>query len=241
MASGTNNSILGNALYAGTAAAIDLNRNGPTVNDAGDGDGGANGTQNFPVIQSARSSGGIAIFAATLDSRSNTTFRVEFFSSPLNQSTNLASALLFLGATNVTTAADGKVAFTFAASSFAPAGHMVTATATDPDGNTSELSPCVLLGGAPYVARPVGSLGHDLGQGNDMNNRGDVTGFANGGDGLYTHAFLCTNGVMTDLGTLGGNESNGLGINDAGDVVGWAEISPGVTRAFLYRNGQRAY
>lgn len=252
VASGTGNSILGNTIYAVTGPAIDLNRNGPTKNDPGDADGGANLTQNYPLLTAARSSGGGAQIDGSLDSAANETYRLEFFSSPYCLtvsplsllSINYANALYFLGATNVTTDASGKTNFSFTSSWPVPAGHLVTATATDSDGNTSEFSPCILLGAYQYVFKPVGSLGNELGQGNDMNNRGEVTGFANTGDGTLTHAFLYSGGQMIDLGVLGGRFSDGLAINDLGDVVGWTQLAnsdsnnPNDHHAMLYHNGQ---
>ena len=52
-----------------------------------------------------------------------------------------------------------------------------------------------------------------------------------------THAFLYSNGTMTDLGTLGGLSSDPYDINDNGQVVGFAELTDGQQHAFLYSNG----
>ena len=48
------------------------------------------------------------------------------------------------------------------------------------------------------------------------------------------HAFLYSNGTMTDLGTLGGNDSEGNAINRTGQVAGWSNNKVGVTDAFLW-------
>ena len=53
-----------------------------------------------------------------------------------------------------------------------------------------------------------------------------------------THAFICQNGVMTDLGDLpgGGDFSLAFGINNAGQVVGYSGAATSQS-AFLWQNG----
>jgi probable HAF family extracellular repeat protein len=50
------------------------------------------------------------------------------------------------------------------------------------------------------------------------------------------HAFLWSNGTMTDLGTLGGLDSQGNAINDLGEVVG-SSSTASATSAFTDQNG----
>src|SRR5579864_2466778 len=74
-----------------------------------------------------------------------------------------------------------------------------------------------------------------------INASGQVVGGSNlpGDIRNYTsHAFLYSNGTMTDLGTLGGTSSYANGINDSGQVVGVSSL-PGDSayHAFLYNNG----
>jgi len=53
-----------------------------------------------------------------------------------------------------------------------------------------------------------------------------------------THAFVYTNGLMTDLGTLGGDFSGASGINNRGEIVGLSDIAnQGADHPFLYNHG----
>ncbi len=97
-----------------------------------------------------------------------------------------------------------------------------------------------------YTVTDLGSLGYGVSRGLAINNNGQVTGYSYTGatvpssgccGNCYSkpvpcvahlfHAFLYSNGTMTDLGTLGGNYSQGLAINLSGTVVGWADTSTG--------------
>ena len=85
-----------------------------------------------------------------------------------------------------------------------------------------------------------------------MNNQGQVVGYMDvvvQGFSV-THAFLYSNGTITDLGTLGGKNSQATAINNSGIVVGWSETGstatpiPGsinaytISHAFRYSAGQ---
>ncbi len=142
---GTGNTVLGNSIYGSRIQGINTDNEGVAPNDDDDIDVGANNRQNYPVITDADS----AVFAntdiqGTLSSTPNTTYRIEFFSSPASDEANHANDLeegrQFLGATSVTTNGAGDAAFSgdFAASGLD--GGYATATATDPFGNTSEFS-----------------------------------------------------------------------------------------------------
>jgi len=93
-----------------------------------------------------------------------------------------------------------------------------------------------LVATAVYSVTDLGNLGGSYSYGNAINNTGQVTGYSDTPSGI--HAFLYSNGQMTDLGTLDASgspnaESRGNAINNAGQVTG---VSNG--RAFLYSDGQ---
>src|SRR5262249_58466916 len=54
------------------------------------------------------------------------------------------------------------------------------------------------------------------------------------------HAFVWSNGTMTDLGTLGsGNFSAGIAINSSGEVAGWSDTNADVGQEAAVWNGQK--
>ncbi|HEU4389479.1 MAG TPA: hypothetical protein VFV34_16870, partial [Blastocatellia bacterium] len=149
------NRISGNSIHSNTGVitgdglGIDLNKSpnevdaqdGVTPNDAGDGDTGANDLQNFPVLASVATSGAVTTIQGTLNSTPNATFTIEFFSNSDCDPTGFGEGETYIGSTTVATNGAGNGSFS---ASFAAVGCLsVTATATDPDGNTSEFSNCI--------------------------------------------------------------------------------------------------
>ncbi|MDA2929353.1 right-handed parallel beta-helix repeat-containing protein [Acidobacteria bacterium AH-259-O06] len=145
--SGTGNAILSNSIFSNAGLGIDLGDpvdlrpDGVTNNDAGDGDTGPNNLQNFPVLTSATAD--TSIIEGTLNSTPNTTFTLDFFSSSACDSSGFGEGEALLGSTMVTTNGSGKTTFTVAFPDTVAAGQFITATATDPNENTSEFSQCV--------------------------------------------------------------------------------------------------
>ena len=139
---GTGNAIIGNSIFNNQQLGIDFAFNGVTPNDSTDPDVGPNNLQNFPVITSATSSGGNATIAGTLNSTPSTQFTIEFFANPACDASGNGEGQTFLGRTQVTTAADGNASFNVTLATSQATG-AVTATATDPAGNTSEFSACL--------------------------------------------------------------------------------------------------
>jgi hypothetical protein len=124
--SGTGNDVSGNSTFSNGGLGIDLNKDGVTANDAGDVDSGPNNLQNFPVLASAATSSSATTVKGTLNSTTNASFTIEFFSNPAGGD----EGETFLGGQSVTTNASGNVSFTFQPQSKVAAGRNITATAT---------------------------------------------------------------------------------------------------------------
>jgi uncharacterized repeat protein (TIGR01451 family)/CSLREA domain-containing protein len=132
--------ILSNSIYSNGKLGIDLKGNGPTANDTGDADEGDNNLQNFPVITSVNNTGASITITGTLNSRPSSTYRLEFFDNIAFDSSNFGEGRRFIGFTNVITSSGGNVSFTVTFQVAVPLTHVITATATDSLGNTSEFS-----------------------------------------------------------------------------------------------------
>jgi uncharacterized repeat protein (TIGR01451 family)/CSLREA domain-containing protein len=144
IADGTGNSILSNELFSNGGLGINLGPGGVTANDIGDGDSGANNLQNFPIITSATTlaTGGLRI-QGTLNSTASTNFTLQFFVNATCDPTGNGEGMMLLGAQNVATNGAGNVSFTVDVAATLPPGSPITSTATNPQGSTSEFSPCV--------------------------------------------------------------------------------------------------
>lgn len=138
---GTGNAILSNSIFSNVGLGIDLHPDGVTPNDVGDTDTGSNNLQNFSVLTSAIS--GSTVIEGMLNSSPNTEFRIEFFANTASDPSGYGEGETFLGFTNVTTNGSGDASFTVTLPTTIPEGQFVTATATNPSGNTSEFSPCI--------------------------------------------------------------------------------------------------
>jgi len=164
IASGSDTAIVGNGIYANSKNGIDLNYDNVTPNDPGDGDGGPNRLQNFPVIVSANTAGGATTVAGYLSSTPNTWFHIEFFScqycnaGPPN---DYGEGQVYLGYVNVPTDGSGYAGF---GPPVGPVqgGQFVTATATKIIGatpaETSEFSQCRQVTGNVDVTPPSVSI-----------------------------------------------------------------------------------
>jgi hypothetical protein len=146
---GTGNAVRSNSIFSNAGLGIDLDANGVTLNDNCDGDSGGNNLQNFPVILGSGHTGSTITIQGTLNSTANSTFSLDFFLNNTCDSFGFGEGAIYIGTSTVTTddscLANFFVTFTAAVST----GQVVTATATDPTGNTSEFSLCSFPTAAP--------------------------------------------------------------------------------------------
>ncbi len=103
---------------------------GVTANDLGDMDTGPNDLQNFPVLQSIVATDHGTVINATINSKPNTTYQVEFFSSSQVDASGHGEGEVYLGLWGGRTDAQGDVDILFDPYITVPDGHYVTATAT---------------------------------------------------------------------------------------------------------------
>ena len=115
---------------------------GVTPNDAPD----ADGVQNFPLLTSAVPTGGTTAVAGQLSSGASKTYTVTLYSNAACDATGFGEGQTLLGHAQVLTDVGGNAVFSIPVGSSLPVGSFVTATATAPDGSTSELSQCVSVG-----------------------------------------------------------------------------------------------
>jgi parallel beta-helix repeat protein len=199
----TANAILGNQIFGNGRLGIDLAPAGVNPNDAGDLDEGANEQQNAPYLSGIRWNGATEI-SGTLESAANSSYRIEFFSSETPDASGYGEGQSFLGATNVLTDSAGTALFIFQFPAMLPCESFVTATATDPLGNTSEFSeaipfaegrsgkPVILVDGQSFSGQEVMVTNSATVEIQSPHQDGAVSFTLNGIEQLYTGPFPVT-------------------------------------------------
>jgi hypothetical protein len=153
LSTSTENTLRFNSIYANGQLGIDLNGDNVTPNDGvGDPDTGANNLQNFPVLSTADAVTGK--INGSLTSKASLSYNVDFYRSESCDGSNYGEGQDYLGTQLVTTNAAGSVTFVATLGGF-NGGNYITATATDPLGNTSEFSACILAAGQAPTPTPT--------------------------------------------------------------------------------------
>ncbi len=149
------NAILSNLIYSNAKLGIDLGGDGVTPNHTGGLIPGPNGFENFPVLTSAVTSSPNTVINGSLNAAASETFTIQFFANTTADPSGFGQGQIFVGSISVKTDSSGNATFkaTFKVA-FSP-GLFVSATATDPNGNTSEFSQDIALTlSTPTVSSP---------------------------------------------------------------------------------------
>ena len=154
--------IRGNRIFDNRYLGIDLlgGRAGGSVtpNDPGDLDGGPNANQNFPIITDVGVTGAGTDVSGYLDSTPSTTFDIDFFAGPTCSifPTGFQQGERYISSLTLATDASGRVDFLTTVPYQLQPGESMTATATDPQGRTSEFSQRLILSIDPRSGPPEG-------------------------------------------------------------------------------------
>ena len=136
---GTGNVVSRNSIFSNGGLGIDLGGDGVTLNDPGDTDTGPNNLQNFPVLTSAGVVSGQLVVQGTIDTPSPQTVVIELFANPVpvpgGDPSGYGEGKVFLGTAAPSTSGSFTVVLPAVAS-----GTLISATATDAAGDTSEFA-----------------------------------------------------------------------------------------------------
>ena len=232
----TRAAIINNSIYANGLIGIDLGENGVTLNDAGDGDGGANEQLNFPQLVSARALASNQLhYNVTLDTLAAANgYRVEFFGSSAADSTGYGEGERYLGHVDFTHAG-GAQSYAGTLTTLVPVtkGDVITTTTTRRTVGggwdmTSEFSAVATAEGVAQLAVTVNSEVFDPQPGNFFATPGN--------DMLLTTTVSNVGTGSTDADSIFAVivlDPNHAFLNDVlpgfGEVVGFSTSAPALT------------
>jgi uncharacterized repeat protein (TIGR01451 family) len=146
-ASNQQGTFLSNSIFGNANGGISFANAYPTANhpnEQGVPSPAPNDFQNYPVLSSATTDGTTTEVLGSLNAGANTTYTLQFFASPQADSRGFGQGQALLDTRTVTTGTRGSdandVIFEFIVSKAVQPGWVISATATDPDGNTSEFA-----------------------------------------------------------------------------------------------------
>jgi len=145
---GMNNRFYKNSIFDNAHLGINLETHefgGVTFNDDLDADEGTNGLQNFPDLTSAAVVGAQTTIVGVLKSKPSTAYTIEVSANPSCGTFLYGEGSFPLLQSSVTSDASGNAPFTITLPYAIPRGWVITSTATDPGGSTSEYSRCVVV------------------------------------------------------------------------------------------------
>ncbi len=133
------NSIRGNSIYLNGNLGINFGGGWPLANHVGIVTSGPNLLQNAPEIASF-TNGGTTNVQGSLSANPNSTYTVDFYANDVIDANYYGEGQEWIGAIQVTTDGAGNASFNANLTTPTAFGAIVTSTATDMNGNTSEFS-----------------------------------------------------------------------------------------------------
>jgi uncharacterized repeat protein (TIGR01451 family) len=156
--------IVSNSIHDNAGLGINLG-NGPTPNHQPGSGPGPNDFQNYPILSAPVSNGQSTTLSGTLLGQPSSAYTVQVFWSPQADPSGFGEGQHLLSTFTVSTDSHGNASFSPSLPS-SPPGAVLSATATDSAGNTSEFSPDVQIQGVTDIAvtlvatpSPVGAGG----------------------------------------------------------------------------------
>jgi Bacterial Ig-like domain (group 3)/Right handed beta helix region len=141
----TGNTLSANSIYSNQTLGIDLGDTGvPLMNNAEGLQIGPNHLLNYPVLTSASASSTNTTITGSLTATADQTFTIQFFSNTAAEPSSYGQGQTYIGTTTVSTDSSGHANFTFVAQSNV-GGQLLSATATDAAGDTSEFAKNILV------------------------------------------------------------------------------------------------
>jgi hypothetical protein len=150
--------IRGNSIHDNEQLGIAFTGAMPTANDPGDVDTGSNDMQNFPILRSIVHGASSTEIVGKFDSAASTTYTLDFYANPgcTRFPRDFDEGETYLGSSQITTDASGHKDFDITLPVSTVADARITATATDPLGNTSEFSQRIIFSMTPSYGDPAG-------------------------------------------------------------------------------------
>lgn len=146
---GTGHRIRGNSIFSNAEIGINLEGGNEgsngfriTANDSCDADTGSNNLQNYPALTGATSAAGSTTITGTLNSTASLAYSLDFFHSPACDPYGNGEGRTYIGSATVNTDGSCNAPVSVTLPVGIAAGGVITATATDAQGNTSEFSAC---------------------------------------------------------------------------------------------------
>ena len=136
---GNNNQVLGSAIFANAGGGIVLQP-------------GSNNGELPPLLTSTSSDGGVSTIQGGFSGAPNATYEVDFFSDLSCDPSGSGQGRVSLGSVSVLTDGGGSGTFSPTVTVGVTPGQIVSATVTDPSGNTSEFSACQVVTSSQYCA-----------------------------------------------------------------------------------------